>query len=653
MKSSQSPCSNFAPAHSLTQTIFVIAFSLLLALPSCSSGDRRSDGPSEQDKISASNGDGLETLVVMGTNDIHGALAPMSLKTRDSAAVPYQAGGVAYLASYVQTLRSRFGDHFIWLDGGDEFQGTIESNTEKGKPMVLFFNKMGLNAAAVGNHEFDYGPETPESPDKLGALKARMLEAHYPYVASNIYEKGTHERPPFPNTYPHTMLTAGRLKVGVIGLSTIDTPRTTRAENVQSLDFGPLKEATLREAKALREEGANVVLITAHAGTKCEHGRGPIGNTVRTSTDPQGECDDEEMVQLLRSLPTGTVDGVVAGHTHQVIHHWIAGTPVIEGGANGRYFNVMYLVYDWKTHKLLTDRTRIEGPVPVCPQVFENQNDCNGDRVAPHEGRGALVTPKFHGETIRPNSEVQAMLDVSFAKSAELKKQVFGQAARPIEPNRTAESALGDLVADSVRAAAHADIAVVNSGGIRAPLESGPITYGDIFRVLPFDNAISVIKMSGKELRLMIRIAESGSRGVFPSSGLKLTLISSTDDAPSNDLNGDGKIDTWEINRILDVRLADDNPIQDKKMYTVATIDFLVTGGDDLGWFMKQLPAERIQLDAAGLMRDGLATYVRTLSAAGPINSLERPIVDPTNPRVKFEKVKKATKKHRKRRRKS
>ncbi len=619
----------------------------------------------------------LETVAILGTNDIHGGLAPIELKTREADGakpIEYQAGGAAYIASYVRILREKYGAHFLWLDGGDEFQGTIESNTERGAPMVQFFNLAGLSAAAVGNHEFDFGADEAHGKDVLtGTLQSRMSEARYPYVAANIIERATGRHAPFPNTQTRVMLQAGRLKVGVIGLSTLDTPTTTRAENVKGLEFEDLKTATLREAKALRDEGADLVVITSHVGIKCDRGRSSAGHTIRKPGDPQGECDeDDEMVRLLRSLPAGTVDGVVAGHSHQVVHHWVSGTPVIQAGSSGRYMNVMYLTYDWTEKKPVPERARIEGPLPVCPAVFQNQNDCNGDRPAPSNekgGRGPLVTARFRGEKIGPDPAVQAMLAPVIQRTEAKKAEILAQAARPVEHNRQGESELGNLIADAMRAAARTDVAIMNPGGIRAPWEQGSITFGSVFRTLPFDNAVSKLTLTGKELKLLLRIVESGSRGFFPTSGLKLQVIDPAFDAPSSDLDGDKKIATWEINRLLDAKLVpeigaeDDNgkddakeskprAILDEKKYTVATIDFLVTGGDDLAWFMSQIPAERKVLSSGILARDSVVDYLKVHAKAGDaINDSESPLIDPDNRRLTLKKVERTGKKRSRKRR--
>jgi 5'-nucleotidase len=616
----------------------------------CSTSGNRRDGEGETASTEAlpkAQGN-QETIAILGTNDIHGGLPPQNLKSREpegGAPVSYDAGGAAFLASYIRVLKGELGARLLWLDAGDEFQGTIESNLEKGAPMVKFFNAMGLQAAAIGNHEFDYGPEVTAgtgASDRLGALKARMSEAAYPYLAANILDRATGKLAEFPNTRPHMIFTVGKLRVGVVGLSTLDTPTTTRPENVASLDFAPLAETVVREAAALRAEGAQVVLATAHVGLQCERGRASNAHTLRKEADPQGECVPQgEMVRLLKAIPPGTLDAVVSGHSHQVVHHWVAGTPVIQGGSFGRYFNVIYLTYDFDQKHLVTEKTRIEGPVPVCPLVFRNQNDCNGDRPAPTLGRGPLVTPRFHGEKIEADDKISSLLKPVFARSEDEKRKIVGAAARPIDHERFKESPLGNLVADALRMVAKTDVAVMNSGGIRAPIEAGPITFGAVFRTLPFDNSIVRLKMTGKELKMLLRIAESGSRGFCGISGARVRVLSLESDAPSNDLDGDGKIAPWEVNRLLDARLADGSPIHENQMYTVGTLDFLVSGGDDMKWIMNQIPKERIFADTGVIMRDAVLQYV---SLRSPLNTVDQPVVDPLNPRITFVTKKKGEK---------
>lgn len=641
-------------ANHLKRRASLLSFLLGIAAVTSCSTPQANNSSAEIEQSPKSSAD-IETITIMGTNDIHGAIAPMELKTREAQGVTptrYEAGGVAYLASYVKKLRSELGDRLIWLDAGDEFQGTIESNLNHGAAMVKFFNAAGLTAAAIGNHEFDFGaePNDPSNKDRLSALKHRMTEAQYPYLSANLFDLETRRHDPLPNMVPSKIFQAGRVKVGVIGLSTLSTPTTTRPENVQTLHFGDLKDATLGEAKKLREEGANIVLVDAHAGLFCDLSHTAPGHILRKPTDPQGECEsDSEIVHLLKALPRGTVDGVVSGHTHSVVYHYVAGVPVIQGGANGRYFNLIHFAYDLKQNRLLADKTTIEGPIPVCPMIFKNQGDCNGDRPAPSIGRGPLVRPTFRKEAMKADRHIENVIEPAIEEAKKTKNEVYGNAVRPLEHLRERESPLGNLISDAVRSATKADFAIVNSGGIRAAIEQGPITYGEIFRVLPFDNSLVVLTVTGKQLKQILRIGESGSRGFHSVSGLKLRLISPEADAPAEDLDDDGRIEPWEINRLLEVQTSDGRPIDDRKEYKLATIDFLVSGGDDYGWIMKQIPASH-RSNTGLMMRDVVAQTIRQVSAQqNGINSVDKPLVNPDNPRMVFEKPKtsKKGKKHR------
>lgn len=590
--------------------------------------------------------EGVETIAILGTNDIHGALATETNQTNE---IEYQRGGVAVLASYVKILKKEFGPRLLWLDAGDEFQGSIESNMEKGKGMVQFFNTSGVSGAAIGNHEFDFGPENETFQDRLSALKTRMSEAKFPYLAANILDKTSGKLAEFPNTYPSKLYSTGKVRVGVIGLSTLDTPKTTLAINIESLAFADLKEATLREAKNLRKQGADIVVITSHVGLKCEPGRMPTDLILRHPTDPQGECGkNDELVRLLESLPQGTVDAVVAGHSHQLVHHWVAGVPVIEGGSFGRYFNLIYLNYDIKNKKILTDQTRIEGPIPVCPKIFTQQNDCDGDRPEPKGGRGQLVQTVFHGKEVESDPIVGAMLKPILANAATLKNKKIAESTTRIEHDRFEESPLGNLVADAIREASGADIALMNSGGIRASLDPGSITFGQVFRSLPFDNSITTLTVTGKELRKILQIAESGSRGFSPVSGVQLKIIDPSSDAPSSDLDGNGTIEPWEINRIIDIRLSNGKPIEDQTNYRLATIDFLVTGGDDVGWMLKKIPHPRVS-PSSTLVRNVTLRHMESLAAKnnGLLFTNNHPLFDPQHPRFIFQKPKKQGRKKR------
>lgn len=637
--------SRIRPTVTTARTLMSLAFAFLVA---CAT-------PSVNDEVAPFEDSGnLETVVLLGTNDIHGALAPALLKSKDPTPVEYEKGGAAIFASHVGILRRKYGEHLLLLDAGDEFQGSIDSNLEEGRPMVRFFNQLGYNAAVLGNHEFDFGPVgslgsydpgAAKGLDLRGTLKARIAEANYPYLAANIFEKKTGDFPGIAGTKASVLLRAGRLKVGVIGLTTVDTPTTTRPAFVSELEFREMAKIAVAEAKKLREDGADIVVVLTHSGVFCTipmaADRAPRNGLVRSENDLQTGCEsNQEVAQLLRKVPKGTIDAVVSGHTHSLVHHWIEGVPVIQAGTQSAYYNLVYLTYDWNQKKLRTDKTRIEGPIPICAKVFANQQNCNGDQPAPERGRGSLVRPKLRGVEIKPDSAMEAVLAPTFANTAAKKKELVARAARRIAHTREAESPLGDLVADAIRESLGVQIAVMNPGGIRADWESGPIHYSDVFRTLPFDNYLSKLTLTGKELKRFVRITHSGARGFFSTSGLVVRAIRRDDEPYSSDLDGNGKIEPWELDRLIEVKLRDGSAIEDGKTYTVGTIDFLVSGGDSLGWFMNGIPKERVVTIAGPVLRDSVVAYLKKRSEAEPagLNSEASPVVEADRPRLVLEK---------------
>ena len=172
------------------------------------------------------------TLSIVGTSDLHGAAFPKN-----------GLGGLPLLSGYVNNLRvarASDGGAVLLLDSGDTFQGGIESNLSEGALVVDAYNAMGYTAAAVGNHDFDFGsvdsPTARQLPGDLrGALKARAAQARYPFLAANLIDDATGRPVEWPNVRPSVLVDAAGVKVGVLGVMTIDALRSTLAANVQGL----------------------------------------------------------------------------------------------------------------------------------------------------------------------------------------------------------------------------------------------------------------------------------------------------------------------------------------------------------------------------------------------------------------------------------
>jgi 5'-nucleotidase len=192
------------------------------------------------------------------------------------------------------------------------------------------------------------------------------------------------------------------------------------------------------------------------------------------------------------------------------------------------------------------------------------------------------------------------------------------------------EAPLGNFIADAMREGLKADLAVMNPGGIRASIEAGEVRYEDVYRTFPFDNAVVSLELNEKQLKLLLRVMQSGARGYYPVSGMKLTLLDSSAPAQRDDLNGDSKIAPWEINRLVSVTLEDGSPLQADRTYRVAIPDFLVSGGDDLGWVMSQFPKSAIHREGSLDLREAVIAHFKRPTQGGGHGS----------PRVTFVKAK-------------
>ena len=186
----------------------------------------------------------IVTLSLVGLNDVHGQLHPAA-----------ERRGLVSVSAYIEALRNLRkldGGAVLLIDAGDMFQGTLESNIEEGMPVIEAYNALGVAAAAIGNHEFDFGPVGPDAipthpdQDPRGALKARAREANFPFLAANLVDESTGELVDWDNVYPSVMLDVAGFRVGVVGVTSMNSLHTTIAANVRGLRLQPIAEAIRR-----------------------------------------------------------------------------------------------------------------------------------------------------------------------------------------------------------------------------------------------------------------------------------------------------------------------------------------------------------------------------------------------------------------------
>jgi 5'-nucleotidase len=489
-------------------------------------------------------------LTVIGTNDVHGELLP----ARNS-------GGLTTLSGYVEAVRiarAEDGGAVLLIDAGDMWQGTLESNLVEGESIVQAYNAMGFTAAAIGNHEFDFGPigknavPTNNDEDPRGALKQRIDEAEFPVLSANIVNIGTGDVIDWDGVTPSVMVEAAGIKVGIIGLITTETLNITVTANTVGIKIAPLADAIIREATMLRDDGADIVIVAAHAGGRCQEFNDPH--------DLSSCSTNDEIFKVANALPPGLIDQIVAGHQHRPIAHFVNGIAVTSAFSNTYAFDRVDYTIDPTAGDVL--ELKIYPPQMNCPAYNRKTGDCEWTETDPT----IVELPVYEGKTVTATAQLQAIAAEAIARTEAVKSEPIGVTLE----NRfyldgTAESPLARLYTDAILEEVDADISIHNvSGGIRAELDAGPVTFGDIYEVSPFDNQVVILDMSGADLRriMLAEAVKSGRRAGFSGMRVFVNCVGSE----------------VSVRMVLD----DGREVSDSERILVSTNDFLATLNDGM-----------------------------------------------------------------------
>jgi 5'-nucleotidase len=346
------------------------------------------------------------------------------------------------------------------------------------------------------------------------------------------------------------------VRVGVIGLITQETPAKTMASYVDGLDFVDGAATIDRWVPVLRRAGADFVIVVAHEGATCDE----------AMTSCHGNMID--WAQRVTQRP----DLMVGGHTHEVVRWRENGITIIEAGSWG----TMYGVVDLERVSADSVVVRIRG------------------------------TPVAWADAVQPDSALQVMIAQVRDEVGPQLTRVIAHAAEPLERGG-GENSLGRLIADAQRWKADAQIAIMNAGGVRAPLQAGALTWGDLYQVHPFGNMLMVLELRGADLREALEHAVRRGAEDAHVSGVMVDYDPAR--APGS--------------RIVSLRLEDGTPVTDDVVYRVVVNDFLASGvGDGYAPFaraLRETPTGVTDLDA-------LIDYVQ---------QLPQPIRAPDNVRLR------------------
>ena len=471
-------------------------------------------------------------LRVLATSDLHGQLEPRVWDWSQGRPV----GGVAALKPWLDSLANACHCAAVRLDAGDEMQGTALSNATYGRGTVAAMNRLGIDAAAIGNHEFDWSIDT---------LRARISEARYPFLSANITNAAGTARPDWAT--PWKLVTKSDVKIAVIGLTTTETPTSTASRNIQGLAFGDGAQAIKRYLSDARA-AADFVIVVAHAGASCDSaGGGGSGN---------GSCHGE-ILDVANQLDSGSVDLIVAGHTHQRVNTVVHGIPIIEAQSSARAIGIV-------------DFVRAGGR---------------------REVRVQLVTP--YADQVKPDTALAAALVRQQQAVRNITERVVARIKVPLKREGD-EYGLGRLIADAQRAAGRADVAIMNNGGIRTDLPEGVVTWGQVYQVQPFQNRLLRLTVKGDVLLDALEHCVAGRDHLPDCHVAGVEVWYDTGKAPGQ--------------RITRTRLANGQSLDKGATYTLVVSDFMATGGSGFGMLTR---APREDLDVLDI--DALTRYLGVL----------------------------------------
>jgi 5'-nucleotidase len=543
------------------------------------------------------------TLTLLGMNDFHGALYETSIPGDKEGTLAI--GGLPWLAAAVDHVRATDPDALL-LDGGDEFQGSWPVNATRGRGAIEAMNLLGVNASALGNHEFDYGGLDGHHPLR-GALEANSRLARFPILTANVREADGQRYAP-EGIAAWTMIERKGVRIAVIGLSTIDTPQTTIPTNVADLTFVDVVDATREVLEEVRAAEPDVTVLVAHLTGQCE--------PPAYLEPPGADCMPEgEVGRLLTELEPGTFDVMVLGHAHTLLQQRIGDTFVIESRAKGHVLSRLDLVVG--PNGVDADASVLHPPWALTHAKADP--GCSG---------GSFPTTPLDvgGVSLTPSAEAIALIERLEDEVGSLCTEV-GCSDHAMSRSRSSETELGNWMADAMLGAfPDADIAIQNAGGIRADLPAGTLRREHLQDVMPFDNRTLLVEMTGEQLRTLFRIGSSGGHGLLQvSAGSAYAFDAARTDG--TDLDGDGAVAEWERDRLCAITV-DGAPIDPARTYRVVTTDFLFAGGDHLGPAF----AGAKKLEEGPLLREQM--YTAAASAGECLGAT--PLVDPARPRIQI-----------------
>ncbi len=454
-------------------------------------------------------------LKILALNDLHGQITA----TRRVGGRP--AGGAAFLATYLEQRAAQV-QYSLLVHAGD-MVGASEPTSAllQDQPTMEFMNRIGMDVGTVGNHEFDEGLEEFYRLARGGchATAGCWKGADYPHVVSNVINKATRE----PILPAYEIINVNGARIGFIGAIHKTTPQVVVPSAIANLEFLDEVESINRAVKELQQQNVHAIVVLIHEGATQDQEanvlKGPLVRVVE-------QIDDD-------------VDIVVGSHFHAYNNIVWDGKLVTQAFSYSTAFADIDVVVDRAKRDIVSKK--------------------------------AEIVTTFH-EGSYPDPEIAAMVQQYADRVAPLVNRIVGTAATPMTRQQTAagESALGNLIADAQRWKMGTQFAFMNPGGIRADIEAGEVTWGELYSVQPFANDLVKMTLSGEQIyRLLNQQWQPASDGSVNTRFLQVSGLSYTwsDARPVGD-------------KVVEVRGPDGQPLDRAASYTLTVNSFLAAGGD-------------------------------------------------------------------------
>lgn len=489
----------------------LVATAVLAALAGCGS-DNDDNKEVVLPATCAEAGEACTIFTVLHTNDNHGRFF----------ANKYGEYGMAARKTLIDQIRAEVesnGGETILLSGGDINTGVPESDLQDARPDFVGMNLIGYDAMAVGNHEFD---------NPLSVVDMQRKLANFPMLAANIYDKVSGAR----YFEPYKVFNVNGLRIAVVGLTTEDTAKIGNPEFISGLEFTDPQEELKKVIQDIKDaDVADLIFATTHMGHYADGASG---------SNAPGD------VALARAMTPGDLAAVIGGHSQNpVCMEGDAYDPEFTPGGeckpdvqNGTF---IMQAHEWGKY--------------VGQANFEYFNDelhLASYKLIPVnlKAKDADGVRQFIGEEITPDATVLEIMQQYQNAGEEGLSEVIGTTDGDLvgerDVVRTQQTNMGRLIAEAQRSKVDADFAVMNSGGVRASIEAGEITYKDVLTVQPFGNSITKSTLTGAEITeylnvvATVDIGETGS-GAYPQLvGIKMDVDCEAKTVAINDINGKG-----------------------------------------------------------------------------------------------------------------